>query len=302
MKHSLINILLIFILISLSCAQHDATPKTYTVERIDGVKHIHNIEPLWGDNPQIELVFIRQIGEIDGTDKNLQFYQPTGVSSDTNGNIYIIDKGNYRVQVFDNDLNYLYSIGRRGQGPGEFMYLCDCEIDNDGLAHISSSSKGVQVFDKQGKLIDSYGKFSGKNITEFMLLENNTLVITGIYDGYGRTSDLYVDRTTLSASDEKPVFDIFDRQINTLYRIGRISDFTDESKKAEFYFSMLGIDNNGNFYVTSTSQKLLIKYSPEGEILYKMERKLQDRIDYEAERITVGGDPEGNFRFARNQY
>jgi len=40
----------------------------------------------------------------------LQFSTPHGITSDANGNIYVADRGNRRVQVFDSDLNHLRNI------------------------------------------------------------------------------------------------------------------------------------------------------------------------------------------------
>jgi len=35
---------------------------TYTVEVKDGVRYVHNHEPLWGDDVRVGLEFVRQIG------------------------------------------------------------------------------------------------------------------------------------------------------------------------------------------------------------------------------------------------
>lgn len=48
------------------------------------------------------------------------FFQPTYVDSDASGNIFVLDTGDPRIQVFDRDGNYLRTMGREGQGPGEF--------------------------------------------------------------------------------------------------------------------------------------------------------------------------------------
>lgn len=47
------------------------------------------------------------------------FYQPTSVESDADGNIFVLDRGDPRIQVFDREGNYLRTMGREGQGPGE---------------------------------------------------------------------------------------------------------------------------------------------------------------------------------------
>ena len=39
-----------------------------------------------------------------------QFLQPSDIVFDNAGNLYILDSGNKRVQIFDNSDNYLYSF------------------------------------------------------------------------------------------------------------------------------------------------------------------------------------------------
>jgi DNA-binding beta-propeller fold protein YncE len=40
-----------------------------------------------------------------------QFSTPHGISTDAQGNVYVADRGNFRIQVYDSDLNFKKSIG-----------------------------------------------------------------------------------------------------------------------------------------------------------------------------------------------
>lgn len=51
-------------------------------------------------------------GQVNGP----EFYLPVGISIDTNGNFYICDYGNHRIQVFDPSGNWLRIIGFNGTG------------------------------------------------------------------------------------------------------------------------------------------------------------------------------------------
>lgn len=53
-------------------------------------------------------------------DDNYAFYTPSDVHTDSAGNIYVLDGGNVRVQVFDAGGEYLRTLGQSGSGPGEF--------------------------------------------------------------------------------------------------------------------------------------------------------------------------------------
>ena len=54
-------------------------------------------------NPRIQIfdsdgTFITSLGEIG--DLNGQFKKPEHVNIDSNGNLYVVDRGNHRIQVF----------------------------------------------------------------------------------------------------------------------------------------------------------------------------------------------------------
>ncbi|MCP4726933.1 MAG: 6-bladed beta-propeller, partial [bacterium] len=107
---------------------------TYTFEEIDGVRHIHNLSALWGDEPEVELEFVQKIGVLEGSDDNYLLFKPNDAVVDSRGNIYIAEGGNYRVQKFSEDGKYIRTIGTRGSGPGEFPGWVRClDIFNDTL-------------------------------------------------------------------------------------------------------------------------------------------------------------------------
>lgn len=58
------------------------------------------------------------IGE-RGEDDNYRFWGAYA-QTDASGNIYVLDAGNHRVQLFDPAGKYVRTLGREGQGPGEF--------------------------------------------------------------------------------------------------------------------------------------------------------------------------------------
>ncbi len=49
-------------------------------------------------------------------------YRPSYFTMDESGVLYVGDSRNGRIAVFDPEGNYLRSIGRRGEGPGEFRF------------------------------------------------------------------------------------------------------------------------------------------------------------------------------------
>ena len=69
---------------------------------------------------RIELIEDLVIGSEDNA--NERFGDRVSVGVDDQGRIYVADTDNHRIQVFDADGTYLATLGRDGQGPGEFEF------------------------------------------------------------------------------------------------------------------------------------------------------------------------------------
>jgi tripartite motif-containing protein 71 len=68
-----------------------------------------------------EVVFDIQWGSY-GTAEG-EFSYPNGITVDSNGQVYVVDSGNSRIQKFDADGNYLLQWGTSGGGTGEFLFF-----------------------------------------------------------------------------------------------------------------------------------------------------------------------------------
>ena len=60
--------------------------------------------------------FVKAVGTRGN--QNLQFNTPHSIATDFQGNVYVGDRGNARVQVLDNDLNWKRELRRHGQSVG----------------------------------------------------------------------------------------------------------------------------------------------------------------------------------------
>jgi len=68
--------------------------------------------------------------------------------------VFILDKRQSRIFVCDKEANFLYTIGRPGQGPGELEYPCDFFINSEGTVYIlNSAAFRVEVFSREGNFI-----------------------------------------------------------------------------------------------------------------------------------------------------
>ena len=79
-----------------------------------------------------------------------QFWGAMGIDIDSNGYIYVADKNNYRVQVFDSSGNYVGQIGltrNNGSSTYQFDKVNDVHIDaNDKIYVADSGNARVQIY------------------------------------------------------------------------------------------------------------------------------------------------------------
>ncbi len=114
------------------------------IEEEEGVKVIKNPQdPLYGEI-ELDLELDLSIGG-DVADENYNFMLITDVEVDDQGNIYAIDPRQYRIQKFDKDGKYLQTIGRKGEGPGEFMRAYRMTLDARGKLYVDDFRK-IHIF------------------------------------------------------------------------------------------------------------------------------------------------------------
>lgn len=70
----------------------------------------------------------------------------TVIAVDDPGNVYIGDGGTNTVHIFSPDGNYTGSIGREGEGPGEFRSLADIKIYNHWLYVMDTRTYRITKF------------------------------------------------------------------------------------------------------------------------------------------------------------
>lgn len=104
---------------------------------------------------QMRIVFKEEltIGEVEG-DENYMFGSGISFNTDDEGNFYVTDSDNHRIQKYDPEGKYLLTIGREGQGPGEFRGLSLPRFDKDNHLYITDeSNRRISFFDKDGQYL-----------------------------------------------------------------------------------------------------------------------------------------------------
>jgi sugar lactone lactonase YvrE len=117
------------------------------------------------------------------------FAKPTGVAVDQEGNLYVCDTLNDRIESFDADGKFISTFGKNGDGPGYFARPKGIAIDGDGHIWVADGMQDrVQVFNPDSQLLISFGghgllpgQFQG--IVSIAIDKNNRVFTSEIYPG-----------------------------------------------------------------------------------------------------------------------
>jgi len=107
---------LLFVLMSVSAGAADWKGTETTV---DGQLHVNNPADAIDPAMEIELEEVFRLGGWDGGDDEF-FGVIVDIEEDAEGNLYVLDAQLNEIKIYGPDGEYLNSIGREGEGPGEF--------------------------------------------------------------------------------------------------------------------------------------------------------------------------------------
>jgi DNA-binding beta-propeller fold protein YncE len=88
-----------------------------------------------------------------------QFHRPHDLDfSPSEDKLYIIDRDNQRVQVFDKNGTFLFKWGEEGDGDGEFKLPYGLDVDREGNVWVADrSNNNIQKFDAEGNFLFRFG-------------------------------------------------------------------------------------------------------------------------------------------------
>lgn len=90
--------------------------------------------------------------------KEGEFYDPTNITLGPEGDVYVTDTGNFRVQRFTPEGKFVRTYGQLGDAVGDFARPKGIALDRTGLLYVSDAAfDNVQVFDNSGRLLVFFG-------------------------------------------------------------------------------------------------------------------------------------------------
>lgn len=262
--------LLSLVLAPLALAAALAAPlAAQKVETVDGVRVVHNEKGgLWGKSPKVSIELVRKIGDIDTEDENVAFNYPSDVAVDAEGNLYVLDTGNCRIQKFGPDGKFLATIGRKGQGPGEFM-MPDClSFDREGNLVVADTA--------QSRIHVIIG--GGRDARSIVMKDERVYGLRPLSGGgyVGRTSTYNLPRRGQPArklSDMRLLLRL-DGEGRTEGSFGGLTDFGESMTNAAGNASEHDLGPGDAVYVSFNAQNRVEKYGPDGALLWRADRPL----------------------------
>lgn len=274
-KENMKTISIILLILSL-LMNHSVFCKAQNVEDKVGIQIVHNKSGgKWGAKPELALKLIGTLGSPDVEDDNFAFHNPYDIAFDSSDNIYILDMGNDRIQKFSPEGRYLGTIGRQGQGPGEFQSPFSLDIDSKGYLYVAEGgSRRIQILTSEGKAYRTIRN------TRYLVIKlrhlQSGLIATAGYPGIRFTEPKLQKLVKL--------IKVIDLKGNLGLELVDMFDF--KSNKANVFGNLIDFDigKDGCYYVSFKHQNRVEKYSPDGKFLWRADRPL----NYGTEPISLG--------------
>ncbi|MBN1273289.1 MAG: 6-bladed beta-propeller [Candidatus Aminicenantes bacterium] len=141
-----------FLIFFLNCTPQEK----FSIEKKDGVDIVTNPDhPIPKNGFKKRIVFEEDltIGSAKG-EKNTIFSGFISLNTDDKGYIYISDHNDLEIRKYDPNGKYLFTIGRKGQGPGEFQSVTAVRFDKDHHIFVGDvTARKILFFESEGKYL-----------------------------------------------------------------------------------------------------------------------------------------------------
>lgn len=211
------------------------------------------------------------------------FNSPWALAVDSEDNVYVLDRLNARIQVFDTNGQFIRMWGVKGREPGQFLDPLGLAIDPNNYVYVMERNR-VQKFASDGEWITTWGTRFSTLVAivadnqgdiylvakDFPLQKYNSLgnllaTWSNVTFDYFSEIGLAVDKDNhLYVTDSfSNILQKFDSNGNLLLQLGGRGS---ENGKFEGIAGVT-IDRNGNILVADSNNRRIQKFSKEGHFV-----------------------------------
>jgi len=279
-KRNLISIIIILpILILLEACGKQKTEWKGTIEEENGVTIVKNPEePMYGEDV-FSLEEELTIGAAEGREEYM-FSQIRSIAVDDVGRIYVLDSREAQVKVFDQNGTYVRSIGKRGQGPGEFTRPFSISITGQNELVVDDFTSRLALFSLEGEFKRNI------NIAKIGLLRIEI------------DSEMNMVGIAIVREEENPRYELkkFDSELNYLHSLGSSPLPSASGDSINLFIGLIlsQIDNNDQVICGYPEDYEIEIFDKEGKLIRKI-MKEYDPVEITKEEIEeeTEGMPQG---------
>jgi len=144
----------------------------------------------------------------DLTDEAAILYQPSGVAASRDGTIFVADRGANNIKMFAADGTFLKTLGKEGQGPGEFAALSAITITGEFLVVRDSRSRRLSVWTLDGEHVADHAPEDRTSALSVQGLADGTVVSYSTEREEDRSGNRVIRRTTLEGEELGRLFSL----------------------------------------------------------------------------------------------
>ncbi len=99
-----------------------------------------------------------KLGKSGSADEG-SLFQPTNLALTHDGNLCVVETGNFRVSCFTPEGKFVRRFGESGQAPGQFARPKGIAVDRAGRIYVGDAAfQNVQIFDNTARVLMAFGQ------------------------------------------------------------------------------------------------------------------------------------------------